>query len=225
MVPARQRLVIVDDHEVVRLGLRALLEHYPHLQVVGEAASAEEAVLQVARLQPDVVVMDIRLPGRSGVEACREIRQRFPQSQVIMLTSYEEDEAVFEAIAAGASGYVLKQIGSDALVRAIETVARGEALLDPAVTKRVLDQVRSSASERHQRAFSDLTEQELRVLALVSRGLSNKEIASAMGLQEKTVRNYVSAILGKLGLASRVQAATYALKNHIERVVSLPYDF
>ena len=222
MVPARWRLVIVDDHEVVRLGLRALLEHYPHLQVVGEAGSAEEAVIEVGRLQPDVVVMDVRLPDRSGVDACREIRQRFPQIKVIMLTSYEEDDAVFEAIAAGASGYVLKQIGSDALVQAIETVGRGEALLDPAVTQQVLDRVRVSASERHQEAFSDLSEQERRVLALVSRGLSNKEVARAMGLQEKTVRNYVSAILGKLDLSSRVQAATYALKNHIERVVSLP---
>ena len=224
MASARWRLLIVDDHEVVRLGLRTLLSHYPHLHVVGEAGSADEAVIEVERWRPDVVVMDVRLPGRSGVEACREIRRRFPETQVIMLTSYEEDEALFEAIAAGASGYVLKQIGSDALVQAIETVGRGEALLYPAATKRVLARVRETAGERYRKAFADLTEQELRVLALVVRGLSNKEIARSMGLRDKTVRNYVSAILGKLGLASRVQAATYALKNHIEQIVSLPDD-
>ncbi|MGB9723738.1 MAG: response regulator [Chloroflexia bacterium] len=221
MTQTRWRVLLVDDHEVVRLGLRALLERYPHLQVVGEAGSAEEAVAEAVRKHPDVVVMDVRLPGRSGVEACREIRARLPDTRVIMLTSYEDDQALFEAIAAGASGYVLKQIGCEALVQAIETVGRGEALLDPAVTERVLRRVREGAQARHRQAFAGLTEQEMRVLAGVARGLSNKEIAYRLGLREKTVRNYVSAILGKLGLSSRVQAATYALEHHIGEVCPL----
>lgn len=224
MTSGRWRVLIVDDHEVVRLGLRTLLERHPHLKVVGEAGSAEEAIMQVDRQRPDVVVMDVRLPGRSGVQACREIRARFPDTKVIMLTSYEDDEALFEAISAGACGYVLKQIGSEQLVQAIETVGRGEALLDPAVTERVLAQVRGTTLERHRQAFSGLTDQELRVLALVSRGLSNKEAARYLGLREKTVRNYVSALLGKLGMSSRVQAATYAVQHRIEEIVPLPEE-
>jgi DNA-binding NarL/FixJ family response regulator len=224
MVHPRWRILIVDDHEVVRLGLRTLLERYPHLQVVGEAATAEEAVAQALRLRPDVVVMDVRLPGRSGVQACHQIRGALPDTRVIMLTSFEDDAALFDAIAAGASGYVLKQIGSEALVRAIETVGQGEALLDPAVTGRVLGRLRETAYRAHQEAFPGLTQQELRVLALVARGLSNKEIARVLGLREKTVRNYVSAILDKLNLGSRVQAATYALQHHIEEIAPLPEE-
>ena len=218
MSQAKWRILLVDDHEVVRVGLRSLLERYPHLQVVGEAGNAEEAVAEAQRLRPDVVVMDVRLPGRTGVEACREIRSSLPDTRVIMLTSYEEDQALFQAIAAGACGYVLKQIGSEALVRAIEAVGRGEALLDPAVTDRVLQRVRETAADRHRQAFAGLTDQELRVLAQVAKGLSNKEIARTLGLREKTVRNYVSDILAKLSLSSRVQAATYALQNHIEEL-------
>jgi len=219
MSQAKRRILLVDDHEVVRMGLRALLERYPRLQVVGEAGSAEEAVAEAERLRPDVVVMDVRLPGRSGVEACREIRARFPDTRVIMLTSFEEDQVVFEAIAAGACGYVLKQIGSEALVQAIETVGRGEALLDPVVTERVLQRVRDTAIQRQREAFAGLTDQQMRVLAQVSQGRSNKEIARVLGLREKTIRNYVSGILSKLGLASRVQAATYALRHQIEELV------
>jgi two-component system response regulator DevR len=219
MSQSRWRILLVDDHEVVRMGLRALLERYPHLQVVGEAGNAEEALIEAERLRPDVVVMDVRLPGRSGVEACRDIRARLPDTRVIMLTSYAEDQAVFQAIAAGACGYVLKQIGSEALVQAIETVGRGEALLDPAVTERILQRVRDTTVERQREAFAGLTDQELRVLVQVSRGQSNKEIAHVLGLREKTIRNYVSDILAKLGLASRVQAATYALQHHIEELV------
>ncbi|MGC8873701.1 MAG: response regulator [Chloroflexia bacterium] len=221
MTHPRWRILIVDDHEVVRLGLRTLLARYPHLQVVGEAATADEAVAQALRLHPDVVVMDVRLPGKSGVDACREIRSALPDTRIIMLTSFEDDAALFDAIAAGACGYVLKQIGSEALVHAIETVGRGEALLDPAVTGRVLGRLRESTYRAHREAFSGLTEQELRVLALVSRGLSNKEIARTLGLREKTVRNYVSTILDKLNLASRVQDATYALQHHIEEIAPL----
>lgn len=219
MSQAKLRILLVDDHEVVRVGLRALLERYPHLQVVGEAGDAEAAVAEALRLQPDVVVMDVRLPGRSGIEACRDIRARLPDARVIMLTSFEEDKALFQAIAAGACGYVLKQIGSEALVRAIEAVGRGEALLDPAVTERVLQRVRETAAERDRQAFAGLTGQEMRVLAQVARGLSNKEIARRLGLREKTVRNYVSDILAKLELTSRVQAATYAQQHRIEELV------
>lgn len=218
MSQAKLRILLVDDHEVVRVGLRALLERYPHLQVVGEAGNAEAAVAEALRLRPDVVVMDVRLPGRSGVEACRDIHARLPDVRVIMLTSFEEDQALFQAIAAGACGYVLKQIGSEALVRAIETVGRGEALLDPAVTERVLQRVRETATDRDRQAFAGLTGQEMRVLLQVSRGLSNKEIARRLGLREKTVRNYVSDILAKLELSSRVQAATYAQQHRIEEL-------
>jgi len=219
MSQTRLRILLVDDHEVVRMGLRALLERHPHLHVVGEAGDAETALSEAERLQPDVVVMDVRLPGRSGVEACRDICTRLPQTRVIMLTSFEEDQTIFQAIAAGACGYVLKQIGSEALVRAIETVGRGEALLDPAVTERVLQRVRDTAHGRQREAFAGLTDQELRVLAQVAQGRSNKEAAHVLNLREKTVRNYVSDILSKLGLASRVQAATFALQNHIEELV------
>jgi len=215
------RVLLVDDHEVVRMGLRALLGRYPHLQVVGEASTAEEAVAEAEQKHPDVVVMDVRLPGRSGVEACREIRARLPGTRVIMLTAYEDDQALFEAIAAGASGYVLKQIGSEALVQAIETVGRGEALLDPAVTERVLRRLREDTRERRLQAFAGLTEREVHILAGIARGLSNKEIAHRLGLREKTVRNYVSTILEKLGLSSRVQAATYALEHRIGEVCPL----
>jgi DNA-binding NarL/FixJ family response regulator len=203
------------------MGLRALLGRYPHLQVVGEASTAEEAVAEAEQKHPDVVVMDVRLPGRSGVEACREIRARLPGTRVIMLTAYEDDQALFEAIAAGASGYVLKQIGSEALVQAIETVGRGEALLDPAVTERVLRRLREDTRERRLQAFAGLTEREVHILAGIARGLSNKEIAHRLGLREKTVRNYVSTILEKLGLSSRVQAATYALEHRIGEVCPL----
>lgn len=213
------RVLLVDDHEVVRLGLRTLLERQPWLQVVGEAGTAEEAIAQALALHPDVVVMDIRLPGRSGIDACREIVQRLPEAKVIMLTSYAEDELLFEAIAAGAAGYVLKRIGSDDLVRAIETVGRGEALLSPEVTARVMARMREAARQSARAAFADLTEQELQVLGLVARGMTNREIARALHLSEGTVRNYVSAILSKLGLSNRAEAAAYAVKHHIADVL------
>lgn len=213
------RILLVDDHEVVRLGLRTLLERQPGFQVVGEAGTAEEAVAQALTLHPDVVVMDIRLPGRSGIDACREIVQRLPETKVIMLTSYAEDELLFDAIAAGAAGYVLKRIGSDDLVRAIETVGRGEALLSPEVTARVMARVREAARQSAQAAFAGLTEQELKVLGLVARGMTNREIARSLHLSEGTVRNYVSVILNKLGLSNRAEAAAYAVKHRITEVL------
>ena len=218
------RVLLVDDHEIVRLGLRTLLEGHASIQVVGEAGTAAEAVAAVERLHPDVVVMDIRLPGRSGIDACREIKAYWPEVEVLMLTSYAEDELLMEAIQAGAAGYVLKQVGTDELVRAIEAVGRGQALLDPAVTRRVLERVRQAERQADEAAFADLSERELEVLALVAEGRSNPEIAEALYLSEKTVRNYVSTILSKLGLSNRVELATYALEHHIHQVVKKHED-
>jgi two-component system, NarL family, response regulator DevR len=164
----KQRIVLVDDHEVVRLGLKALLDRHPNFEVVAEAGTARDAVEKVDAFTPDVVVMDIRLPGGSGIEACQEIADKYPNTRVIMLTSYAEDEMLFSAIRAGAAGYVLKQIGGDDLVRAIEAIGRGEALLDPAVTQRIFQEVRKAAREEEASAFSALTQQEKHVLLLVS---------------------------------------------------------
>lgn len=215
----KQRIVLVDDHEVVRLGLKALLDRHPHFEVVGEAASAREAIELVGSLQPAVVVMDIRLPGTSGIEACEEIVQRFPDTKVLMLTSYAEDEMLFSAIRAGASGYVLKQIGGEELVRALEAVGRGEALLDPAVTQRVFQEVRKAVKEEEASAFSHLSQQEKHVLLLVSEGKTNREIAKALFLGEGTVRNYVSSILSKLGVNNRAEAAAYAVEHNLKEYI------
>jgi DNA-binding NarL/FixJ family response regulator len=210
------RILIVDDHEVVRLGLRALLDRHPDFTVVDEASTAREALQKALLHRPDVVVMDIRLPGRSGIDACRDIVSQLPDTRVIMLTSYAEDELLFDAIEAGACGYVLKQIGSDDLVRAIEAVGRGEALLDPSVTRRVLERVREAARKDKVAAFAELTEQELRVLALIAEGKTNREIARALYLGEGTVRNYVSSILSKLGVTNRAEAAAFAVRHNLK---------
>lgn len=217
----KQRILLVDDHEVVRLGLKALLERHPNFEVVGEASSAREALEQVANMQPSVVVMDIRLPGTSGIEACEEIVQRFPDTKVIMLTSYAEDEMLFSAIRAGASGYILKQIGGEELVRALDTVGRGEALLDPAVTQRVFQEVRKAVKEEEASAFSHLSQQEKHVLLLVSEGKTNREIAKALFLGEGTVRNYVSSILSKLGVNNRAEAAAYAVEHNLREYITV----
>jgi len=218
---AKQRILLVDDHEVVRIGLKSLLERHPQFTVVGEAASAREALEQVANLKPEVVVMDIRLPGTSGIEACEEIVTKFPGTKVIMLTSYAEDEMLFSAIRAGASGYILKQIGSDDLVHALEAVSRGEALLDPAVTQRVFQEVRRAVKEEEASAFAHLSQQEKHVLLLVSEGKTNREIAKALFLGEGTVRNYVSSILSKLGVNNRAEAAAYAVEHNLREYISI----
>jgi DNA-binding NarL/FixJ family response regulator len=210
------RIIIVDDHEVVRLGLRALLDRHPDFSVVDEAGSAKEAVQKVLQHRPEIVVMDIRLPGGNGIEACREIVAQSPETKVIMLTSFAEDDMLFESIAAGAAGYVLKQIGGDDLVRAIEAVGRGEALLDPVLTQRVFARVREAQRKDEQSAFSQLTDQEMRVVRLVSEGKTNREIAQALFLGEGTVRNYVSSILSKLQLTNRAEAAAYAVQHNIK---------
>lgn len=211
----KQRILLVDDHEVVRLGLKALLEQHPHFEVIAEAATAKEAIEQVERYLPDVVLMDIRLPGASGIEACEEITNNYPDTKVIMLTSYAEDEMLFSAIRSGASGYVLKQIGAEDLMKAIEAVGRGEALLDPAVTQRVFQEVRRAVREEEASAFANLSQQEKHVLLLVSEGRTNREIAKALFLGEGTVRNYVSSILSKLGVSNRAEAAAYAVEHNL----------
>ncbi len=209
------RILVVDDHEVVRLGLRSLLEHRPDFEVVADVGTAEEAIQMAKAHRPDIVLMDIRLPGQSGIEACQAITEKLPETRVIMLTSYAEDEMLFSAIRAGAAGYVLKQVGSDDLVRAIEVTSRGKGSLDPALTQKVFSEVRRSIRQQDASAFSDLTDQEFRVLALVAEGKTNREIAEALFLGQGTVRNYVSNILSKLEVSNRAEAAAYAVKNNI----------
>jgi len=209
------RILIADDHEVVRIGLASLLDRQPGFSVVGEARSGEEAVRLARRTHPDVVVMDIRMPDGSGIDACRAITAGLPATPVVMLTSYADSDALFAAIDAGASGYVLKRVGSTELVDAVRTVAAGGSLLDPAVTKTVLDRLRNTSRLEEAGAFADLTEQERRVLAHLADGASNREIADRMGLAEKTVRNYVSSVLAKLALESRAQATGYAIRNRL----------
>ena len=209
------RVLIADDHEVVRIGLAALLDGQPGLSVVAQAGSGAEAVRLARRHRPDVVVMDIRMPDGSGIDACRAITEDPGEIPVIMLTSHADSDALFDAIDAGASGYVLKQVGSRELIEAVRTVAGGGSLLDPAVTRRVLDRLRNATRLEEAGAFTELTEQERRVLAHIADGASNREIGQRMGLAEKTVRNYVSSILAKLALESRAQAAAYAIRNRL----------
>jgi len=215
-----KKIIIVDDHEVVRLGLRSLLDQYPQYEVISEASSANEVIQQVDELDPDIILMDIRLPGKSGIEACEEIKKKKPDIKIIMLTSYAEDEMLFSAIKSGASGYVLKQINSQGLIKSLEAVARGDASLDPAVTQRVFQEVRRAINQEEAASFSSLSQQEKMVLKLVSEGKTNKEIARALFLGEGTVRNYVSSILSKLDVSNRAEAAAYAvghnLKNYLD---------
>jgi len=217
----KQLILLVDDHEVVRLGLKSLLERHSQFDVVGEASTAREAIEMVGNTHPDVVIMDIRLPGTSGIEACEEITNHYPETKVIMLTSYAEDEMLFSAIRAGASGYILKQIGGEDLVRALEAVGRGEAMLDPTVTQRVFQEVRRAAKAEASSAFTHVSQQEKHVLLLVSEGKTNREIAKALFLGEGTVRNYVSSILSKLGVKNRAEAAAYAVEHNLREYISV----
>jgi DNA-binding NarL/FixJ family response regulator len=209
---APMRLLVVDDHEVVRQGLVAMLSRRPNFQVVAEAGSAAESIEMARRFRPDLVVMDVRLPDGSGIEACREIRADLPATRVVILTSYPDEEAVFSAIIAGASGYLLKQVRGRDLVAALEAVGRGESLLDPAVTEKVLDRVRRIATSGATDELAQLTAQEQRILLLVAEGKTNKEIAAEVFLSDKTVKNYVSSILSKLNLQRRAQAAAFVAK-------------
>ncbi|MFZ5917973.1 MAG: response regulator transcription factor [Chloroflexota bacterium] len=210
------RILLVDDHEVVRVGLRALIERHPNMEVVGEAGTAQEAVAQTGRLAPNVVVLDVRLPGSNGLEACKRIKSRWPETRIIILTSFPDDEILFGAIAAGADGYVLKKVGSDDLIRALERVGRGENLLDPSVTERVFKKVREAQRLERADAFADLSRQEMQILAYIAEGKTNGEIGKELHLSAKTVRNYVSELLGKLKLTSRAQAAAYAARHRVE---------
>jgi DNA-binding NarL/FixJ family response regulator len=217
-VPSPLRLLVVDDHEVVRQGLAALLDRREGFQVVAEAGTVAESIEQARRHRPDIVIMDVRLPDGSGIEACRAIRAEFPATRIVMLTSYPDEEAVLSAIVAGASGYLLKQIRARDLVAALETVGRGESLLDPAVTEKVLDRIRriaTGSSENNE--ISQLTSQERKILLLVAEGKTNKEIAGEIFLSDKTVKNYVSSILAKLNLERRAQAAAFVAKHRIDR--------
>ena len=195
--------MLVDDHEVVRLGMKSLLQRRADFDVVAEAATADEAVQKAVAHKPDIVLMDIRLAGGSGIDACERITSALPQTRVVMLTSYADDELLFSAIRAGAVGYVLKQIGSNELINAIESAARGEATLDPSLTQRVFNEVRRAI-------------QEMQVLALIVEGKTNREIASALYLSEGTVRNYVSSVLSKLDVSNRAEAAAFAVQHHLQ---------
>jgi len=205
----------VDDHEVVRGGLVALLERRAAFSVVAQVGTAAEAIEAARIYQPDLVIMDIRLPDGSGIEATREIRAENPAIRVLMLTSYPDEEAVFAAIIAGASGYLLKQIRGRDLIAALEAVARGESLLDSAVTERVLERIRRIATGTLTDGLAQLTPNERKILALVAEGQTNKEIAAQVFLSDKTVKNYVSSILAKLNLQRRAQAAAYVARHRL----------
>ena len=207
------RVMLVDDHEVVRSGVRALLQETDDIIVTAEAGTVRDAVDEADRARPDVVVMDVRLADGSGIEATREIRARHPNTRVVMLTSFADDEALFASIMAGASGYVLKQVRGDELVRAIRTVGRGESLLDPAVTNAVLDRLRKGKRLLEDEKLARLSPQEERILGMVADGKTNKEIGDELDLAEKTVKNYVSSILSKLEVARRAEAAAYLARH------------
>jgi DNA-binding NarL/FixJ family response regulator len=205
------RVMIVDDHEIVREGLRTLLGKQKGMSIVGEAASTKEAIENAARARPDVVIMDVRLPDGSGIEACRTIRESRPETGVIMLTSYADDEALFASIIAGAAGYLLKDARGQTVLDAVTAVAQGRSLLDPTVTGKVLERVRKGPEQDP--GIASLTEQERKVLEHVAEGKTNREIGEIMFLSEKTVKNYVSRILDKLGLSRRAEAAAYVAKH------------
>jgi len=210
------RLLIVDDHEVVRLGLRTLLSQEPDLEVVAEAGTSEEALVQVANHHPDVVILDIQLPGHSGLEACADIRKQFPETQVVILTSHGSEGFAEQALRAGAVGYILKQVGNEELVRAVRAAKNGKIGLDPLTARRVVNRLKELQSQVETSAFRTLSPRELDVLALIAKGDSNKEIGKALNLSEITARNYVSTILEKLHMRNRIELATYAVQNRIE---------
>ncbi|HSL43271.1 MAG TPA: response regulator transcription factor [Anaerolineales bacterium] len=211
----KTRILLVDDHDIVRLGLMTLLNDQPDMEVVGEASTAGEAVKAAEGLQPDVVLMDIRLPGEGGIEATAQVTRRVPQSKVVMVTSFADDELVVRAIRAGAVGYVLKQVGNEELLRAIRAAARGEALLDPSTTARLLSRVREAERKAEEDAFRDLSDREMDVLVHLAKGKTNAEIGALLNLSEKTVGNYVSNMFEKLNLNNRIELAAYAYQHHL----------
>ncbi|WP_447979381.1 response regulator [Candidatus Nitrospira bockiana] len=207
--PGDIRLLLVDDHEVVRMGLRTLFSEAGGFEIVGEAGTRAEALAQAARLKPDVILMDVRLPDGNGVEACRLIRAERPETRVLFLTSYADDQAVLATILAGAQGFLLKDVGGDELLKALRSVAAGQLVLDPATAQRVLAGVHAVADGTHEIKGEALSPQERRVLALVAEGKTNKEIAAALSLSDKTVGNYLSHVFQKLNITRRAQAAAY----------------
>ncbi|MGZ4426761.1 MAG: response regulator [Nocardioidaceae bacterium] len=209
--PVKIRVFLLDDHEIVRRGIKELLESEGDIEVVGESGLAQEAIRRIPALRPDVAVLDGRLPDGSGIDVCREVRSQHPEIAALILTSFDDDEALFSAIMAGASGYVLKQVRGNDLVETVRRVAAGQSMLDPAVTQQVLDRLRRGPEEDP--ALAPLTSQERRLLELIGEGMTNRQIAEAMFLAEKTVKNYVSALLAKLGLERRTQAAVFAAKH------------
>lgn len=211
----KTRILLVDDHDIVRLGLMTLLNDQLDMEVVGEASTAGEAVRAAENLQPDVVLMDIRLPGEGGIEAAGQVSRRFPNSKVVMLTSFADDELVVRAIRAGAVGYVLKQVGNEELLRAIRAAARGEALLDPSTTARLLTRVREAERKADEDAFRDISDREMDVLIHLAKGKTNAEIGILLNLSEKTVGNYVGKMFEKLHLNNRIELAAYAYEHHL----------
>ncbi|MEZ0580287.1 response regulator [Nocardioides sp. MH1] len=209
--PATIRIFLLDDHEVVRRGIRELLESEPGFEVVGESGLADEARRRIPALRPDVAILDGRLPDGSGIDVCRDIRSQDPSIAALILTSYDDDDALFSAIMAGAAGYVLKQVRGNDLVDMVRRVAAGQSTLDPSVTAQVLERLRNGPPV--DKEIQALTEQEQRILELIGRGMTNREIAGELFLAEKTVKNYVSSLLAKLGLSSRTQAAIFAVKH------------
>lgn len=203
------RVFLLDDHEVVRRGLVALLEASGDIEVIGESGSAQEAVRRIPALRPDVAVLDARLPDGSGIDVCRDVRSADPEIQALILTSYQDDQALFGAIMAGAAGYVLKQVRGNDLIDGIRRVAAGQSLLDPAVTAQVLERIRHPA-EKEPPELAELTPQERKILILIAQGMTNRQIGQELFLAEKTVKNYVSHVLAKLGLERRTQAAVLA---------------
>ena len=204
-------MFLLDDHEIVRRGIRDLLEAEGDIEVVGEASTADQAVGRVHALDPDVAVLDVRLEEGNGIEACRDIRSLHPRTACLILTSFADDEALFQAILAGAAGYLLKQIRTNDLVDAVRRVAAGQNLLDPAVTARVLERLRTGNPQDER--LARLTEQERKVLDLVAEGLTNRQIGERLHLAEKTVKNYVTSVLSKLGMTRRTEAAVYAVRH------------
>ena len=205
------RVFLLDDHEVVRMGLRELLQSEGDIEVVGDVGTASAALARIPALKPDVAILDARLPDGSGIEVCREIRSSLPSLRAIILTSYDDDEALFAAIMAGAAGYVLKQVSGNDLLEAVRHVAGGGSLLDPKVTERVMERLREGAPSEPEE-LRRLTPQERRILELVAEGLTNRQIGERLFLAEKTVKNYMSTVLAKLGLESRTQAAVLATR-------------
>jgi DNA-binding NarL/FixJ family response regulator len=208
-------VALVDDHALVRLGLKTLINDQADMEIVGEAGSAAEAVKLVDQVHPQVVLMDIRLPGEGGLEAARQIAFRYPETKVVMLTSFADEDLVMSAIRAGAVGYLLKEVGNEEVLRGIRAAAQGNSVMDAATTSRLFARVRTSGRKEDEDAFRDLTEREMGVLFEVAQGKTNAEIAQSLNLSEKTARNYVSTILEKLHLSNRIELATYAIKHNL----------